>query len=302
MSEPEVLYKYVSAERALQALPEAGNGALRATQPASMNDPRECACQLGGDDLGDVNKEERIAEGLRLLFPETRSNEREVKSAVQLFGAQAWSHLVRKRLSGRFGVVSLSASPTDPLLWAHYGDSGYGVAIGYDTSFLRQIPREHEMFGEIQYRDELPRASDFTVAEPEQKLQELMLFKSTHWRYEEEWRLILELRNTVGTGKTDGRGFSINLCPIPNEAVVEVIVTERMGLENTDALNGRLANGSYRSERLERLVLRADSYEYGYEHFGWIDGEYTRQSIHSRAELFRQRSLPPETPESAEGS
>ena len=39
--EPTVLYKYVSAERALKVLLEVGNGALRATQPIAMNDPIE---------------------------------------------------------------------------------------------------------------------------------------------------------------------------------------------------------------------------------------------------------------------
>ena len=33
----EILYKYVSAERALLCLPEIGDGALRATQPAALN-------------------------------------------------------------------------------------------------------------------------------------------------------------------------------------------------------------------------------------------------------------------------
>ena len=33
------LFKYVSPERAMTCLPEIGDGALRATQPAAMNDP-----------------------------------------------------------------------------------------------------------------------------------------------------------------------------------------------------------------------------------------------------------------------
>ena len=41
--EPPLVYKYLGAGRALEALPEHGNGALRATQPASLNDPLECA-------------------------------------------------------------------------------------------------------------------------------------------------------------------------------------------------------------------------------------------------------------------
>ena len=39
----DVLYKYVTHERALACIPEVGDGALRATQPAALNDPFECA-------------------------------------------------------------------------------------------------------------------------------------------------------------------------------------------------------------------------------------------------------------------
>ena len=39
---PRLLYKYVTADRALTCLPEVGDGALRATQPAALNYPFEC--------------------------------------------------------------------------------------------------------------------------------------------------------------------------------------------------------------------------------------------------------------------
>ena len=37
-----ILYKYVTPERALTCIPEVGNGTLRATQLAALNDPFEC--------------------------------------------------------------------------------------------------------------------------------------------------------------------------------------------------------------------------------------------------------------------
>ena len=38
-----ILYKYVISRRALTCIPEVGDGTLRATQPAALNDPFECA-------------------------------------------------------------------------------------------------------------------------------------------------------------------------------------------------------------------------------------------------------------------
>ena len=43
VSEPKTLYKYVNAQRALNCMPEVGDGTLRATQPAALNNPFECA-------------------------------------------------------------------------------------------------------------------------------------------------------------------------------------------------------------------------------------------------------------------
>ena len=41
----KTLYKYMTAERVLTCLPEVGDGTLRATQPAALNDPFECAVE-----------------------------------------------------------------------------------------------------------------------------------------------------------------------------------------------------------------------------------------------------------------
>ena len=41
----DILYKYVTSRRALTCIPEVGDGTLRATQPASLNDPFECAVE-----------------------------------------------------------------------------------------------------------------------------------------------------------------------------------------------------------------------------------------------------------------
>ena len=49
-----------------------------------------------------------------------------------------------------------------------------------------------------------------------------MSIKSGHWSYESEWRLIVELSDTVGIGTLDSRGMPINLVLVPNDAVVGV--------------------------------------------------------------------------------
>ena len=68
----DTLYKYVSAERALTCLPEVGDGALRATQPAALNDPFECAVikTFVESDERDGNRElARVLTGIHRTSP-----------------------------------------------------------------------------------------------------------------------------------------------------------------------------------------------------------------------------------------
>ena len=67
------------------------------------------------------------------------------------------------------------------------------------------------------------------LVSPESNLPILLSRKSGHWSYENEWRLIVELNRTIGTGETEllQHGQPINLVQVPNEAVVSVYYTER---------------------------------------------------------------------------
>ena len=89
--------------------------------------------------------------------------------------------------------------------------------------------------------------------------------KSNHWSYEQEWRLIVELNRTIGTGETDQHGLPINLVQVPNEAVVSVYYTERTPRESVKLIRDRLAdkNNRYRAENPRKLIL--SSRYYGYE-------------------------------------
>ena len=79
----KVLYKYVTAERILTCPPSVGNRTLRATQPAALNDPFECATRpvFVINDTEDAN--ERFAEVLSSINGTTPVRKGQV--------AQAWN-------------------------------------------------------------------------------------------------------------------------------------------------------------------------------------------------------------------
>ena len=179
-------------------------------------------------------------------------------------GSQAWNDLFRKQLSRRFGVVAFSSSAAHPLLWAHYAGAGAGVVIGYRVAVLKEIATGYERIGAVHYHEQPPVSAGHVIFKDEGNLHVLLLTKADYWSYEEEWRLTLELRNTVGTGKTDPRGYSVNLCPIPNEAVAEVFVTERTPASKIETIAARLSDPSnrYKAGATRKLVLAPNKYGY----------------------------------------
>ena len=88
--------------------------------------------------------------------------------------------------------------------------------------------------------------------------------KSDHWSHEDEWRLIIELNRTIGTGETDQHGQPINLLQVPNEAVVSVYYTERTPRESVKLIRDRLAdrNNRYQAENPRKLILSSTAYSY----------------------------------------
>lgn len=114
------------------------------------------------------------------------------------------------------GIFSLSATPTDALLWSHYGGAHAGFCLEFDTDlidakeiFIRSLvtyakhPPYQELFEQLaQQFSEFARpwesGNTFTPETGDKfythQLSELMdanlLVKSEKWKYEEEYRLV----------------------------------------------------------------------------------------------------------------
>ena len=98
----------------------------------------------------------------------------------------------------------------------------------------------------------------------EENINALLSQKSDHWNYEQEWRLIIELNETIGTGYTDQHDQPINLLRIPNEAVMYVYHTERTPIEVVSKVRRRLEdpNNGYPAKPPVKLVLSEREYVY----------------------------------------
>ena len=264
-TEIETLYKYVPADRVLNCLPKIGAGTLRATPPSALNDPFECAVRFAFVEPDERRSNEQWARVLTTINCTTPIGPTDVADARKEYGTLFARELVVQQISRRLGIVSFSEDHLNPLLWSHYTIDGSGFVIGYDKHQLEALTKAPHGLNPIVYSDRLVIIREYGIpGHTDSNLDLLLSMKSAHWDYEKEWRLIVELQDTIGTGNNDRRGQPINLVSIPNEAVVNVFYTERTSVETVDEVSCRLSdpNNRYGAGLPTKLILSTDTYAY----------------------------------------
>ena len=259
-----LLYKYVTAERVLTCLPEIGDGTLRATQPSALNDPFEAAVQSGFVEPEEGEGNRRLAKVLTSIQCTSPVSESDVQKARTLYGSLYLRELLTTQLSQRFGVVSFSRNPKHPLMWSHYTMDGSGFVVGYDCEHLKRLSHGEDCLRPVIYRSSPEIILGYEVLNEENKFA-MLSPKSDHWRYEDEWRLIVELKDTIGTGHQDRRGQPINLIRVPNQAVRSVYYTERTSKDTVFEVIRRLQDPNNRYCSVEPIKLIMSKTQYGYE-------------------------------------
>ena len=224
------LYKYATPERIDILL----NGVIRFTQPSALNDIFEFATPFAGllpswieDELQSILNEygQRYLgvaaslavlrlklrdEALAVLYASTLSKVTRVRLGDHL---RRWlsryverhqpgaGSRVQKSFGKRFGVLSLSETATNVVMWSHYADSHRGLVFEIDVE---------EAFPE---RDD--PSFPFTIGTPQKvvydadrpawflydpfgkpfgdQIENLFLRKNIQWQYEREWRLVYPL-------------------------------------------------------------------------------------------------------------
>ena len=95
----------------------------------------------------------------------------------------------KEEISKTKGILCFSKNWRNPLLWSHYADSHRGLCLGFEIKTerldkIRYISHRPEPDLEILSR------SDGTE---EKYMQTILGSKFSHWRYEQEYRLFVEL-------------------------------------------------------------------------------------------------------------
>jgi hypothetical protein len=119
---------------------------------------------------------------------------------------------VKQKMHVAFGLICMSSSWQQPLLWAHYADNHKGLCLGFDV----QTP---DLFKPVQYKP--------TMIGPDDNLDniwaDLPLVKYDAWNYESEFRAFVDLSLAARDPISNHRFLSFR----PNLVLREVIAGAR---------------------------------------------------------------------------
>lgn len=123
-------------------------------------------------------------------------------------------------------MASFHSQPTrgHPLTCVHYTVDGSDFVKGYDAKRLEALDRNEGRLRPVRYESviaHLPTPSVLT----EDNAYPLLSLKGCHWEYEQEWRLILELSETIGSVSRDRYDQSINPVRVSKSAVKSLYIT-----------------------------------------------------------------------------
>jgi hypothetical protein len=128
-----------------------------------------------------------------------------VNDPFELLGIEMRDKEVRKavnfeksKISKKNGLLCFSVDKYNPVQWAHYADNHKGVCLGFD------IPENK--LRKVKYVSE--RLARETLDQPDCS-EKLLTTKFSHWSYEQEHRLIIELnRQSLNDDSLQFEGFS----------------------------------------------------------------------------------------------
>lgn len=92
-----------------------------------------------------------------------------------------------QELSAKKGILCLSKTWRNPVLWSHYAERHHGLCLGFDVS--------SDVFWPVHYVEERPAIpQEFNTDD----IKRLLFSKFSHWQYEQEYRAFISLREPEG--------------------------------------------------------------------------------------------------------
>ena len=223
--DPRVLYRYrhLQGEHREWTKRILTDSVLHFAKPSLFNDPFDCKVHFRPSFSREELKQKYV-DLVKKNIPELNRAQRRAKRANDLktfepdkFLAQMTSGL-QDAIDG-LGVLSLSATDRNILLWSHYAAGHTGLCLKFIAT------DETPFFGQAQPVDYTPIYPKVGLLShsPDQQSQALLLTKAIDWKYEEEWRII---------NHNSGAGDKV----FPEELLVGVTFGARMEHDEKEAV------------------------------------------------------------------
>ena len=153
--------------------------------------------------------------------------------------------------NSKLGVLCLSEEPNDILMWSHYADGHQGIVLQFDKSELNKSGFNY--CEKVDYENNIITLKDMNINTTNSlKLAELILLKKAgRWKYEEEWRIIVDpsLNGIPGC----------RIYKFPKEALTGVIFGCKMAPEDKYAVHMWLKAGNHEA-RIYQAIRESSSY------------------------------------------
>lgn len=264
-----MLYKYLPKER----VDVIENLRIRFTQPTSLNDPFECLPLIDAstemkaiieshneylDDLWyRTPEDERTPERLETL---NKAKQKAKEAALKELAPHAIGTQIGHNLSKRFGVLSVSRSDTNLLMWSHYASDNAGYQIGFDENHEFICPRGQN--GEKKKPRPVTYSSHCShiAVKNENHQEKLFCEKPIEWAYEEEERIFSILLDPMPPYLKDSYRSDIYLADIPKDAIKRIVLGARMNKETEERIID-----SVRSHEMDAEIHKARMSELEYK-------------------------------------
>lgn len=175
-----ILYKYCNQEGAMKIL---ASLELKIPRIASLNDPHDCYPYIVcSDDPG------KIKAYMVRNFP--------LDNVKQPTGVELANYTQSTMSQIRFDscLICVSETAREPVMWAHYAEGHKGMVIGFEFENLFGHPKiMGPKLNPVIYADDRPIMDvvDDSPKEIDANFKNVVLTKSSSWKYEKEYRVLI---------------------------------------------------------------------------------------------------------------
>ncbi|MDW5287104.1 DUF2971 domain-containing protein [Alteromonas macleodii] len=262
-----MLFKYLPAER----IDVLENLKIRFSPLGSLNDPFEAQPLI---DLGEEREQQinTISINLEALWERTPDDEKTEENRALLESEKekllvdlhemtspfnVGQELV-SRFSDMLGILSLSRTADNLLMWSHYAQEGKGFVIGFDEK--HKFFNQSDQTGLKTNPVPVVYTNKRSHVDPGEKryYEKLLGEKPRDWAYEEEERIFRFFPDNGNSVGFDDFGLAINLISIPKEAIKSVCIGYKVTSEFQKRILSAISENDIPSEVLTAKVSETE--------------------------------------------